>query len=98
MSTYEGVDAFIASSSENQLRAVLFALCEDSDIDREANRLFVLLQNKEAARKLHNVGTKRKATDLQICMRCKDAFDPEDTPKKGCHYHDGMLNQPLRSC
>ena len=86
------VDVFdeIAKGPENNVRAVLRALCAGSSkVEKEAKSYFKQLQSFQS---IPRVGEKRKATDDLVpvlCVQCRSVFSQDENTSKSCRYHDG---------
>ncbi|KAM3532735.1 hypothetical protein NHJ13051_000198 [Beauveria bassiana] len=76
--------------SEKHMRAVLRALCKDTDICTKALAMVDKLEKAErSAMADNNVG--ESEAKLAICVRCEKAFSIDDNEKHDCVYHNGDL-------
>ncbi|ROW11888.1 hypothetical protein VPNG_04988 [Cytospora leucostoma] len=80
----------IQRASEDELRAIVLALCKDSRTERRVLAYLGKLRKLKHAQA--SSGTKRKATEeVFICVRCNEAFSEDTNHRKACTYHDGYL-------
>jgi hypothetical protein len=74
-------------ASEQQLRAILLALCDDSSVRALAENHYRALKAADDP----STGLKRKATDdLFVCVQCDEAFTEESNTETSCWYHLGL--------
>jgi hypothetical protein len=73
---------------EQQLRAILLALCDDRSVRARAENHYRALKAADNP----STGLKRKAAnDLFVCVQCDEAFTQEDNTETSCRYHPGLL-------
>jgi hypothetical protein len=82
----------LLQAPEGQIRAVLRALCQDTQVRNSAldhlDSLKILDDVK--SKSLGPAATKRKAEDqVLICVQCDSAFFEKSNDKESCHYHWG---------
>lgn len=85
------MDAFSAAS-ENTVRAILSAVCDDNRVRSKALRYLRMIEPQalEATTATSKPGFKRKAhVGLSICVQCDKAFDEQDNRRRDCQYHSG---------
>ncbi|KAM0292246.1 hypothetical protein ACHAO9_003219 [Fusarium lateritium] len=71
---------------EQQLRAILLALCDSSSVRSRAENHYRALKAADNP----STGLKRKAAnDLFVCVQCDEAFSQEDNTETSCWYHPG---------
>ncbi|WZH40510.1 uncharacterized protein QYS62_001443 [Fusarium acuminatum] len=71
-------------ASEQQLRAILLALCDDSSVRALAENHYRALKAADDP----STGLKRKAADdLFVCVQCDEAFTEESNTETSCWYH-----------
>lgn len=90
----------LRAASEHTIRAILIALCDDSDISEKALSYLSMLEPDAVKRAKDSPTTekKRKATSgLAICVQCEISFDPDDNNVKECQYHNGELEPDYES-
>ncbi|EJP70595.1 uncharacterized protein BBA_00225 [Beauveria bassiana ARSEF 2860] len=81
--------------SEKHLRAVLRALCKDTDICAKALAMVDKLEKAEgSAMADNNVG--ESEAKLAICIRCEKAFSVDDDEDYDCVYHNGKSVNKLQ--
>jgi len=83
------MDAF-QFASDHTVRAILKALCDDSDVRTKALSYLAKLEPLaiQVAQAFPQV--KRKITSgLSICVQCESSFDEADNTAKVCQYHNG---------
>lgn len=79
---------YVETASEQELRAVLLALCKDASVEKQIKRHLKQLRRAEA--KASKSGEKRKAIGpFFICVRCDDSFNEDNNNSKACTYHPG---------
>lgn len=84
----------ISKAPDKLVRAVLIALCDDSDVERKAVEYLSSLT--AWAGNADSRSRKRKAeSDIHICVQCKDAFYDDENVGKPCLFHGGMF---MRIC
>lgn len=71
---------------EQQLRAILLALCDDRSTRALAENHYRALKAADNP----STGLKRKATDLFVCVQCDEAFTEESNTETSCWYHPGL--------
>ncbi|OAA39325.1 hypothetical protein BBO_06749 [Beauveria brongniartii RCEF 3172] len=76
--------------SEKHLRAVLVALCKDTDICTKA---LAMVDKIEKAEKdaMADSNVSESEPKLAICVRCEKAFSIDDNEDYDCFYHYGDL-------
>ncbi|KAJ3521682.1 hypothetical protein NM208_g13182 [Fusarium decemcellulare] len=76
------------NAPEQQIRAILLALCEDQKVRRHALEHYEALQAAASS----ETSLKRKAKDdLFVCVQCGEAFTNDENHKEACCYHWGEL-------
>ncbi|KAK3346010.1 hypothetical protein B0T25DRAFT_267100 [Lasiosphaeria hispida] len=83
----------ISFATDNTVRAILTALCDDEDVRTKAYKFLGMLEPEAiVAAKNNGVARKRKATLIwSICVQCERPFNEEAKQEKTCHYHNGEL-------
>ncbi|KAI4867798.1 hypothetical protein F4820DRAFT_445621 [Hypoxylon rubiginosum] len=88
----------LAKAPDNVVRAILIALCSDSDINRKANAYLKKIASKtdsQVPTKSNTSGTntrKRKATEeVHICVQCQQPFYKDENNAQACKFHNGDL-------
>ncbi len=78
-------------ATDQAVRAVLIALCDDMSVRRKALEYLDKVEPKAWANAIPiSVTHKRKAhPGLRICIQCGDAFDETDNATQDCAYHSG---------
>lgn len=72
---------------EQQLRAILLALCDDRSTRALAENHYRALKAADNP----STGLKRKAADdLFVCVQCDEAFTQESNTETSCWYHPGL--------
>ena len=74
---------------EDQTRAILRALCQDTQILRRALRYFESLQSLHAIHGRDGISKRKSDDEILICVQCDDAFYECFNYKKSCYYHWG---------
>lgn len=83
----------VQEASEAELRAAVFAVCEDTSV---MLRIVGHIQKLRDAQSNSDTGEKRKAMEqIFICVRCEEAFSEEANHSKACTYHHGKFASGL---
>jgi hypothetical protein len=90
----------LSQASDNTIRAILTALCDDTGVRKKAVKYLNMLE-PEAMAKSASLSTnqsndkKRKAAlALNICVQCDAPFYEGDQTDK-CKYHSGQFSFPF---
>jgi hypothetical protein len=87
----------IRNASDQTVRAILVALCEDSAVYQKA--LDYLGKLEAQAKDLMPSNGKRKATArLSICVQCESSFDEDDNGSEDCQHHLGEPGAAHAAC
>ncbi|KAK3370838.1 hypothetical protein B0T24DRAFT_627174 [Lasiosphaeria ovina] len=80
-------------ASDHTVRAILIALCDDSEVCNKALDYLSQLEPNavKIAKELPQMNLKRKSTGMSICVQCEEAFDEAHNTAKDCQYHNGEL-------
>ncbi|KAK3935499.1 hypothetical protein QBC46DRAFT_397417 [Diplogelasinospora grovesii] len=84
-------------ASDKTVRAILTALCDDSEVKDKAlaylDRLEPEAKVKARAPGMgESINKKRKAeSEIKICVQCDDTFLEDDNSPRNCRYHSGDM-------
>lgn len=87
----------IGCLSEDHVRSILTALCNDERIRGKVLNLSRKLHNSEYARHEHTTEYTSSFKELAICVQCNKTFEPvKGNGQRDCRYPPGKLNASKR--